>query len=413
MRLQARAPLRRRSGARSRSAGTLLAAGWTPSPLDPGPMSENESAGEKTEQPTEKRLRDAREQGNLPRSRELGTAAVFGAGVLGMMACGGMLARGATGWMHQAFSPEPTLRQNPAELLGWFGELLLRLLLVIAPLVVICLLASFVAPLVMGGLRWSSKAMMPDPKRLSPAAGLKRLYGPEAVAEFTKSLLRVAFVGTAAGLVVWSGIDMLRGLLHQSLENAVIHGLGFTLKLLLATAAAMALLAAIDAPYQRWNWMRKLKMTREELRRELKESDGSPEVKGRIRQLQHQMANRRMMEAVPTADVVVVNPTHYAVALKYEGSKMGAPTVVALGVDETALRIRQVADGNKVAIVSAPPLARALYREGELGKEIPVRLYSAVAQVLSYVYQLRAWRTGPMPGAPHVAVDEYPAGGTP
>lgn len=173
----------------------------------------------------------------------------------------------------------------------------------------------------------------------------------------------------------------------------------------------MMLLAAFDAPYQRWNWMRKLKMTREELRREMKESEGSPEVKGRIRQLQQQLSNRRMMEAVPTADVVVVNPTHYAVALKYEGGKMGAPTVVALGVDETALRIREVADGNKVAIVSAPPLARALYREGQLGKEIPVRLYSAVAQVLSYVYQLRTWRGGPMPAAPSINVDEFGTGG--
>jgi len=176
------------------------------------------------------------------------------------------------------------------------------------------------------------------------------------------------------------------------------------------TPVAMLLLAAIDAPYQRWNWMRKLKMTREELRREMKESEGSPEVKGRIRQMQHQMANRRMMEAVPTADVVLVNPTHYAVALKYEGGKMGAPTVVALGVDETALHIRKIAEGNKVAIVSAPPLARALYREGELGKEIPVRLYSAVAQVLSYVYQLRSWRGGPMPAQPYVDVAEHPPG---
>lgn len=376
-------------------------------------MSENESAGEKTEQPTEKRLREAREKGNIPRSRELGTAAVFGAGVLAVMATGATLARGATGWMQTALSPPATLRQHPAELLGHFGELLLRLMWVVVPLVLICLVACFIAPLSMGGLRWANKSLMPDPQRLSPMAGMKRLYGAEAIAEFIKSLLRVGFVGTAAGLIIWTGINLLRGLLHQPLESAIIHGLGFTLKVLLATAVAMFLLAAIDAPYQRWNWMRKLKMTREELRREMKESDGSPEVKGRIRQLQHQMANRRMMEAVPTADVVVVNPTHYAVALKYEGSRMSAPTVVALGVDETALRIRQVADGNKVAIVSAPPLARALYREGELGKEIPVRLYSAVAQVLSYVYQLRAWRTGPMPGVPDVAVDEYPAGGRP
>jgi len=376
-------------------------------------MSENESAGEKTEQPTEKRLREAREQGNIPRSRELGTVAVFGAGVLAVMAMGGSLARNATGWMQFALSPPPGLRQHPKELFGHFGDLFLRLLWVIAPLVGVCLLACFVAPLAMGGLRWANKSLMPDPSRLSPMAGMKRLYGAEAVAELIKSLLRVGFVGSAAGLVIVSGIDPLRGLLHQPLESAAIHGLGFTLKLLVATAGSLMVLAAIDAPYQRWNWMRKLKMTREELRREMKESEGSPEVKGRIRQLQHQMANRRMMEAVPTADVVVVNPTHYAVALKYEGTRMSAPTVVALGVDELALRIRQVADGNKVAIVSAPPLARALYREGQLGKEIPVRLYSAVAQILSYVYQLRSWRTGPMPSAPHVAVDEFAPGDRP
>ncbi|HHA2424090.1 flagellar biosynthesis protein FlhB [Stenotrophomonas maltophilia] len=376
-------------------------------------MSENESAGEKTEQPTEKRLRDAREQGNLPRSRELGTAAVFGAGVLAVMAMSGSIGRGASAWMKHALSPEQGLRQNPKELFGHFGDLLLQFMLVIAPLVLVCLLASFVAPLVMGGLRWSQKALLPDINRMNPMSGLKRLYGPEAIAEFTKSLLRVALVGVAAGLVVWTGFDTLRGLIHHPLETAITDGLGFTLRLLLATAGAMLVLAAIDAPYQRWNWMRKLKMTREELRREMKESEGSPEVKGRIRQLQQQMANRRMMEAVPTADVVVVNPTHYAVALKYEGGTMNAPTVVALGVDETALRIREVADGNKVAIVSAPPLARALYREGQLGKEIPVRLYSAVAQVLSYVYQLRAWRTGPMPDAPHIQVDEFGKGGRP
>jgi flagellar biosynthesis protein FlhB len=376
-------------------------------------MSENEQAGEKTEQPTEKRLRDAREEGNVPQSRELGTAAVFGAAVVAMMLYAGTMANNAQAWMKQALSPEPGLRLHPQALFGHFGELCLQLLLAMWPLVLICLLACFLSPVVMGTLRWSNKSLVPKFSRLSPMAGMKRLYGPEAIAEFVKSLLRVAFVGTAAGLVVWHGVRGLRDLVHQPLEAAMVNGLGFTLKLLLATGGAMVLLAAIDAPYQRWNWMRKLKMTREELRREMKESEGSPEVKGRIRQLQHQMANRQMMEAVPTADVVVVNPTHYAVALKYDGGKMGAPTVVALGVDETALRIREVADGNRVPLVSAPPLARALYREGKLGKEIPVRLYSAVAQVLSYVYQLRAWRGGPMPAAPSIDVDEFGQGGRP
>ena len=376
-------------------------------------MSDEEQAGEKTEQPTEKRLRDAREEGNIPQSRELGTAAVFGAAVVAMMLYAGTMASNAQAWMKQALSPEPGLRLHPQALFGHFGELCLQLLLAMWPLVLICLLGCFLSPVVMGTLRWSNKSLVPKFDRLSPMAGMKRLYGPEAIAEFVKSLLRVAFVGTAAGLVVWHGVRGLRDLVHQPLESAIVNGLGFTLKLLLATGGAMVLLAAIDAPYQRWNWMRKLKMTREELRREMKESEGSPEVKGRIRQMQHQMANRQMMEAVPTADVVVVNPTHYAVALKYDGGKMGAPTVVALGVDETALRIREVAEGNKVPLVSAPPLARALYREGKLGKEIPVRLYSAVAQVLSYVYQLRAWRGGPMPASPRIDVDEFGNGGRP
>ncbi len=376
-------------------------------------MSDEEQAGEKTEQPTEKRLRDAREEGNTPRSRELGTAAVFGAAVATLMAFSGTMATNSREWMKAALSPEPGLRLHPQALFGHFGELLLQLLVAMWPLVLLCLLASLLSPLVMDGLRWSNKSLMPQFNRLSPMSGMKRLYGPEAIAEFIKSLLRVVFVGVAAGLVVWQGIRGLRDLVHQPLEAAIVNGLGFTLKLMLATGGAMVLLAAIDAPYQRWNWMRKLKMTREELRREMKESEGSPEMKGRIRQMQHQMANRQMMEAVPSADVVVVNPTHYAVALKYDGGKMGAPTVVALGVDETALRIREVADGNKVPLVSAPPLARALYREGKLGKEIPVRLYSAVAQVLSYVYQLRAWRGGPMPAAPRIDVDEFGNGGRP
>ncbi len=376
-------------------------------------MSENEQAGEKTELPTEKRLRDAREQGNIPRSKELATAAVFTAAVVALVTLSGPVADNSREWMKAALSPSPALLETPQALFGHAGWLLLRLMLAVSPIIAVCLAAGFIAPVMMGGLRFSNKALMPDLKRMNPMSGLKRLYGSEAVAELIKSMLRVAFIGGAASLCIWQGMDTLRALLHQPLELAIGHGLWLTLKVLLATGGALALLAAIDAPYQKWNWLRKLKMTREELKREMKESEGSPEVKGRIRQMQMQLSQRRMMEAVPSADVVVVNPTHYAVALKYESGRMGAPTVVALGVDELALRIRQVADGNKVAIVSAPPLARALYREGQLGKEIPVRLYSAVAQILSYVYQLRQWRTGPMPPMPSLDVDEFGNGAKP
>jgi flagellar biosynthetic protein FlhB len=179
----------------------------------------------------------------------------------------------------------------------------------------------------------------------------------------------------------------------------------------MATAGALLLLAAIDAPYQKWNHTRKLKMTRQEMRDELKESEGRPEVKARVRQLQYQLSQRQMMEAVPEADVIVTNPTHYAVALKYDSGRMGAPRVVAKGADEMALRIRELAQASRIAIVESPPLARALYREGQVGQEIPVRLYAAVAQILSYVYQLRAWHGGDAeyPQAPSIDIDEHGA----
>lgn len=370
-------------------------------------MSDNDQSGEKTEQPTPKRLDDARKEGNIPRSRELSTAAVYGACVLAMMAFSGMLARGGLQWMKQALQPDPGLLQQPDELFGHAGQLLLAGMLVISPLLAIGLLASFVSPVLMGGLQWTNKSLVPKLDRMSPLAGIKRLYGGEAVAEFAKSLLRVLFVGAAGTLVMVSSMPLLRGLLHKPLETAIADGLQFALRLMLATAAAFFLLAVLDAPYQRWNWLRKLKMTREELKREHKESEGSPEVKGRIRQMQLQMSQRRMMQDVPTADVIVVNPTHYAVALKYQGDNMNAPVVVARGVDEVALRIRALAQQHRVAVVSAPPLARALYREGQLGKEIPVRLYSAVAQVLSYVYQLNDWRQGPAPVLPALQVQEF------
>ncbi|HEY0334550.1 MAG TPA: flagellar biosynthesis protein FlhB [Stenotrophomonas sp.] len=373
-------------------------------------MSESEDGGERTEQPTAKRLREAQEQGNIPRSRELATAAVFSAGIFALMGMSGSLSTGARGWMQAALRPDPLLWRDPTTLFGHFGQLTLQLLWVVAPLAGICLLAGLAGPLLMGGFHFSGKAIMPDLNKLNPITGLQRLVNGNSVAELLKSLLRVAFVGTAAGLVIVHGMGGLRSLLNEPLEAAIVDGLGFTLRLLLATAGALALLALIDAPYQKWNWLRKLKMTREEIKREMKESDGNPEVKGRIRQMQMQMSQRRMMEAVPTADVVLVNPTHYAVALKYEGGKMRAPVVVAKGVDEMAFRIREIGDRHRIAVVSAPPLARALYREGELGKEIPVRLYSAVAQVLSYVYQLRGWRAGPMPQMPSLEVDEFSGG---
>ena len=375
-------------------------------------MAENENGQEKTEEPSLKRLQDAREKGNVPRSRELATVAVFGAGVASLLAMGGSVTVQAKDWMRGALSPDIALLESPQDMFGYTGDLLLGFLWILAPLMLATLLACFIAPAVMGGFNFATKGLVPDLKKLDPMAGLKRIYGPEGLAELLKSILRVLLVGAAAGLFLWPAMPRLRAMLHQPLEQAAAGGVKFALWLLMTTAAALLLVALFDAPYQKWNWRRKLMMTRQELREEMKESEGRPEVKGRIRQLQHEMSQRRMMEDLPTADVVVVNPTHYAVALKHDGDTMRAPRVIAKGVDEMALRIREVAGQHRITLVEAPPLARVLYREADIGQEIPVKLYAAVAQVLSYVYQLRTWRAGtPQPQLAALEVDEGDAGG--
>ncbi len=364
-------------------------------------MAESESGQEKTEQPTPKRLKDARERGDSPRSAELATASVFVASILALMAFGGWMAQHSLGWMREQLENAGQARGMGFELVSRMGLSAGELFLYVAPLLAVCFVAAFIAPVVMG-FNFSTEALAPNMERLSPIAGLKRMWGAQGLGEFGKSLLRVLMLGTVGTIyfIVYEG-DLLY-LAQLPLATAAPMGFSLILGLLIVMGAGLVLLAALDVPFQLWSWKRRLKMTRQELLEESKEMEGRPEVKQHIRRLQHEMANRRMMEAVPTADVVVVNPTHYAVALKYDNSKARAPIVVAKGTDEVALNIRKVADAHKVPIVSAPPLARVLHAQSEIGREIPVKLYQAVAQVLSYVYQLRVWnpRRGPHPSLP-------------
>lgn len=370
-------------------------------------MSDAADREDRTEAPSPKRLREARERGNVPRSKELANVAVLGATVVAMLASGGYVARTSLGWMQGALAFDPGLIGHHDRLLKHAALLLGGSVLPILPLLAVALLACFISPLAMGGLVFSSQALQPNFERMSPMAWVRRVYGQEGLAELLRSILRIAIVGAVGAWAVQRALVTMPQLQQMSLEDAAADGLNFMLKALAAVVGAMGLLAAVDVPYQRWNWAQKLKMTKQELRDEFKETEGNQEVKGKIRQLARQMAQRRMMEAVPEADVIVVNPTHYAVALKYEAGRMRAPKVVALGVDEIALRIREIATAHRVATVSAPPLARALYRHSRLDQEIPVQLYAAVAQVLSYVFQLRRWHPshGPMPSLATVAVD--------
>ncbi|MCE7033343.1 flagellar biosynthesis protein FlhB [Lysobacter sp. GX 14042] len=357
-------------------------------------MSQDADRADRTEEPTEKRLREAREKGDVPRSRELANLAVLGMTAVALLALAPAIGTASQDWLHNALSVDPALLGRPERLAGHFARLLAGLMLPVLPVLGIALLACLVSPAVMGGLRWASKSLQPDFKRLNPASGLKRIYGKDGLVELLRSLLRVLLVAGVGATVIGAGMSRLLAIPRMSLEGAIGTGLDITSTTLLAIVGSLALLAAIDVPWQKFQHRSKLKMTKQEIRDELKQTEGNPEIKGRMRQVARQLSQRRMMEAVPAADVVVTNPTHYAVALKYDSGTMRAPRVVAKGVDEMALRIREIAGQHRVAVVEAPPLARALYRQAQVDQEIPVKLYAAVAQVLSYLYQLRHWNPG-------------------
>lgn len=372
-------------------------------------MAGEDDGQDKTEEPTQKRLADARKEGQVPRSRELGGAAMLGISVLMLLTTGAHLTERAGHWLRHALTPsrEQLLRGDP---LAHVGELLAGLYWPVLPLMLAGALAGALAPLVLGGFNFSAKSLAPKFSKLNPISGLKRVFGAEGLMETGKAVLRVSLILLVGVWVLRSQLPELLSLLDEPLPRAAAHGGRMALTLLAALTGALILVAIIDAPLQMWNHRRKLKMTRQQLRDEFKESEGSPELKARVRRVQQEIANRRMMEAVPTADAILVNPTHYAVAIVYDAKKMRAPKVVAKGVDLIALTIRELAEKHGVPIVEAPPLARALYKDCQLDQEIPVRLYAAVAQVLGFVYQLRHWRRhgGVRPERPHIDVDEDP-----
>lgn len=372
-------------------------------------MAGEDEGEDKTEEPTQKRLDDARKEGQVPRSRELGGAAMLGICVLILFASGGHLAATAGAWLDHALSlpREQVLRGDPV---AHVGELLFGLFWPALPLMLAGALAGALAPLVLGGFNFSTKALAPKFSKLDPIAGIKRVFGTEGLMETGKSVLRVTLILLVGVAVLNAQLPELISLVNEPLPRAAAHGGRMALTLLAALTGALIFVAIIDAPLQLWNHRRQLKMTRKQLMDEFKESEGSPELKARVRRVQQEIANRRMMEAVPTADAILVNPTHYAVAIVYDGQKMRAPKVVAKGVDLIALTLRELGEKHKVPIVEAPPLARALYRECELDQEIPVRLYAAVAQVLGFVYQLKHWRRhgGTPPRPPKIEVEETP-----
>lgn len=346
---------------------------------------------EKTEPASPRRLEQAREEGDVPRSRELATCTVLLAAGLGLWFSGEGLVRRLNHMLASGLSFE---REHAFD----FDQLLMRLgvstgdvLIGLAPLGGILMLVALGSPLLIGGWLFTTKSLQPNFSRMNPLSGLGNMFSVRALVELIKAIGKTLLVGSIAWLVVTSQLEEMLALGTEPIATGSAHLGNLLLAGFITIVCGLVVIALIDAPYQMWHYANKLKMTREELRQESKESDGDPQVKARIRQMQREIARRRMMAEVPNADVVVTNPTHYAVALKYAEGKMRAPKVVAKGADEVAAKIRELAAEHKVPMLEAPPLARALFRHTELGDEIPAALYTAVAEVLAYVFQLRAY----------------------
>lgn len=352
-------------------------------------MSE-QNAQERTERATPKRLDDARKKGQVPRSRELSTCVVLLAACAGLLLLGDTVGQALTAALRHGLDLSRAEAFDESALVSSLQAMLFEVGMTCLPVFAIVAVAALAAPMAIGGWNFSGQALAPDFKRLDPISGMGRIFSMRGVVELCKAFGKFALVAVVAAWLLWRSADELAALGSEPIEAAIGHAAQLVGVTVLALAGALLLIAAIDVPYQLWRHAQDMKMSREEVRQETKESDGSPEVKGRIRQVQQALASGRMMQDVPTADVVVVNPTHYAVALRYDDERSRAPIVVAKGTDLIAARIRELAGEHGVPIVESPPLARALHRSVEIGSEIPAALYAAVAQVLTYVYQLRA-----------------------
>lgn len=351
-----------------------------------------ESDLEKTEQASPKRLEKAREEGDVPRSRELATVTILLATGMSTLMMGEHLSQSLKLVMSDGLRFERATAFDTQYLLIQIVEAIKNLLIAFAPVAIILMIVALASPALIGGWLFSGKALAPKFNRLNPLKGITRLVSKNSAIELVKSVLKAIVVGSVSYMVIMGDIDPIMGLSVMPVKDG-INEVGDLMQTgFLSIVAALLFIAAIDVPFQLYQYAHKLKMTKEEVRQEMKELEGNPEIKSRIRQQQREVARRRMMSEIPNADVVVTNPTHYAVAIKYKEDQAGAPIVVAKGADALAMKIREVATEHNIIMLESPKLARALFAHAELESEIPEALYSAVAEVLAYVFQMRIFK---------------------
>ncbi len=350
---------------------------------------ESDSGQEKTEQPTAKKLADAKKKGQVPRSKELNSTTTMVFGAMGLLFMGSYMISHIVTVMQQGFSLTREQIFDSHQIVSRLHFAFNEAFTGIAPFLILMMITALFTPALLGGWAFSGESLAFKGDRINPLKGLKRIFSSNGLMELVKAVAKFLVVSTIAITYLWNQSDELLGLGAQPLESALINGIYLLGMSFLTVSCTLILISAIDVPFQLWSHSQKLKMTLQEVRDEMKDTEGKPEVKSKIRQLQQEMAQRRMMEAVPDADVIITNPTHYAVALKYKHEQMATPIVVALGKDLIAFKIREIAQEHKIEIFEAPPLARALYTHSDLNQEIPGHLFFAVAQVLAFVFQLR------------------------
>jgi flagellar biosynthesis protein FlhB len=351
-------------------------------------MAEDRDDAQRTEEPTQKRLDEALSKGDVVKSMELATFVMLAGGTLALV----LFAQSAAKRFASIFT---VFLENPAQMsldaggvMAVLKKCVFGLIAIIGPAFGLMLLAALAGHLLQHRPFFSAEKIKPDLSKLSPIAGLKRLFGLDGVVNLVKGVAKIVLVGTAAVLAVWPERSRLASALDMNPAATASLALALIGKMLIASLVALFVIAALDYVYQRQRFFARHRMTRQELKDEVKQSEGDPQIKARIRQIRLERSKKRMIAAVPDANVVIVNPTHYAVALKYESGKMAAPVCVAKGMDHLALTIRKVAEEHGVPIVENPPLARALYAGVDLDEPIPPEHYKAVAQIIGYVMRL-------------------------
>jgi len=335
-------------------------------------------------------LQQAREEGQVPQSRELQTFLVTVTGAFFLWMLGGWIGGRLLELMRHGFSFDRHLafETNVLVIVEWVQNLLGGALLTLLPLFLALILAALASPLMLGGLLFAPKVLGLKLDRLNPLKGFKRMFSLHGLAEMLKAVMKALLIGGVGATVLWRNSERLFDFMKEPLLPAISDFASTVSWIALLIVLSLGLLALFDVPFQLWQYHKNLRMTKEEVKRENKEQEGDPHVKGRIRALQREMARKRMMSEVPKADVVVTNPVHFSVALRYDAARMSAPIVVAKGRGEQALKIREIAREHNVALLEAPSLARALYAHCELEEAIPAPLFTAVAEVMAYVYQL-------------------------